>query len=311
MTKDFQYASDPGTRLAKEASLFFLPTNTLWWNQRYGMVHCRAENTSLNLAVCWIGLQKTNRLMVSNVRPKCLYIDIGWVCLRQSCSHQYPVQSCSPKFRPSHITLSFVLKFFKPILFTFLPPNTKPILSVNDFEIWITRKDKMTPTLCRTISGVLSCLLSSNTVFHGKIRIQLCSAQNSPHSWGTYRFSYHGFYLNGNFPFLSKMSKFRLFWRSDVTCGLPDLWLSLTEPERLKFLRVIRTPFSDTPSRLAIFQLFSLNPRSWVGFCRERNSKNSWPGRLELRSLGSASTAVKKMYLVHFPIARSRDRLAF
>jgi hypothetical protein len=33
-------------------------------------------------------------------------------------------------------------------------------------------------------------------------------------------------------------------------------------------------------------QLFSPNPRSVVGFCREKNSKN-WPGRQELWSLGS------------------------
>ncbi len=59
--------------------------------------------------------------------------------------------------------------------------------------------------------------------------------------------------LNGNFPFLSKSSEIRLFWRSDVTCGLSDLGLSLTEPERSKFLRVVRTHSSDTPSILAIF----------------------------------------------------------
>ena len=67
---------------------------------------------------CWkyqpefgcIGLQRTNRLMVSNIRPKCLYIDIGWVCHRKSCSHRYPVQSCSPKFRPSHLHPEFCIE---------------------------------------------------------------------------------------------------------------------------------------------------------------------------------------------------------
>ncbi len=81
------------------------------------------------------------------------------------CSH------AAPNSERATSTLCFVLKFVRPMLVTFLPPNTKPIFSAHDFEIRLVRNNMIAnalPTnydaLC-TISGVFSCLLSSNTVF--------------------------------------------------------------------------------------------------------------------------------------------------
>ncbi len=216
------------------------------------MVHCRAENTSLNLAVCWVGLQKKNQLMVSNIRPKFLYIDIGWVCNRKSCSHRYPVQSCSPKFRPSHLHLEFCIVFVLYLNVWLL------MTSKFDSSEKITWHQRSADQVWRSLATSLALapfqaffLVCYRQIqfFTAKYESNFVSLKIRRTAEGLIGFpimvsTWTVPLLNGNFPFLSKSSEIRLFWRSDVTCGYPDLGL----------------------------QLFSPNSHSGFVFCREKNT---------------------------------------